>query len=117
MAQKVKKVKEWLDVSNHQFEVIQYYDEPPGSIKMVIRLSDGIPFLRFAPWDYGMDLRSYDSFYVLDFLSDMKTIKYRMMIDGETKEGECEINDVILDEDNKGRILFIGKKVKSWKNG
>jgi hypothetical protein len=116
MTQKVKTVKEWLDTSGHQFEVIQYYDEPPDQIKMARRLSDGIPFLRFAPWDYGMNKKSYDSFYVLDFLSDMKTIKYRMMIDGDTREGECEINDVILDEDNKGTVLFIGKKVKSWKS-
>ena len=117
MAQKVKKVKEWLDTSDHQFEVIEFYKTPPDQVKMVKRLSDGIPFLRFAPWDYGVDTENYNTFHVLDFMSDMKTIHYEIQTVERKINGHCEINDVILDEQNIGRILLIGKKVKSWKNG
>lgn len=110
MSKKVKKVKEWLNGSDHQFEIVEYYTEPPGQIKMAVRLSDKIPFLRFAPWDYGDD--PYSAFYVIDFMPDMKTIHYQLHIQEKRLGGYCDINDVQLDKESGVKVICIGKKVK-----
>ena len=110
MIQRVKKVKEWIDSNDNQFEVVQFYETPPDQIKLVVRLSDGIPFLRFAPWDYGDG--PFDGFYIMDFMPDMKTVKYEIQLEEKRISGLCEINDIQLCEENKGKVICIGKKIK-----
>ena len=104
------KVKEWMQ-DPPQFEVIEFYETPPGEIKSVIRLSDGVLFLRFEPCDF-VDKTLLDAFYITGFHSDNIGIDFEIHRNGEKVIGSCEINDIIL----SGQISYGMKTVSEIRN-
>ena len=104
------KIKDWLVSKNNtaQFKVIDAYSD--GGIKTVQRLNDNAIIVRFMP--YGIASHDeFSAFYFVGFHDDLIYIDYEFHINSETKKGSCQIDNVIINRDNK--VISVSDNVKN----